>query len=99
MTPQEYCQNKTASSGSSFYYSFLFLPPDQRLAITALYAFCREADDIVDECQDTAVAEKKLQWWRDEIDQLLKTGAEDFIKKPFDIAKLIGKIISVLQMK
>jgi excisionase family DNA binding protein len=36
---------------------------------------------------------------RDEIDQLLKSGAEDFIKKPFDIAKLTGKITSVLQMK
>ncbi len=36
---------------------------------------------------------------RDEIDQLLKFGAEDFIKKPFDIGKLTGKITSVLQMK
>lgn len=70
MTPQEYCQNKAASSGSSFYYSFLFLPPDQRLAITALYAFCREADDIVDECQDSAVAERKIEWWREELERL-----------------------------
>ena len=44
MTPAEYCQNKAAKSGSSFYYSFLFLPEKQRLAITALYAFCREVD-------------------------------------------------------
>ena len=49
MTPEQYCQDKAASSGSSFYYSFLFLPPAQRKAITALYAFCREVDDIVDE--------------------------------------------------
>ena len=27
MTPDEYCQQKAAASGSSFYYSFLFLPP------------------------------------------------------------------------
>ena len=70
MTPEEYCQKKAASSGSSFYYSFLFLPQDQRQAITALYAFCREADDIVDDCQDTGVAEKKLQWWREEVSRL-----------------------------
>ena len=50
MTPDEYCQEKAAHSGSSFYYSFLFLPPERRRAITALYAFCREVDDIVDEC-------------------------------------------------
>jgi DNA-binding response OmpR family regulator len=36
---------------------------------------------------------------RDEIDQLLKSGAEDFIKKPFNIAELTGKITAVLQMK
>ncbi len=36
---------------------------------------------------------------RDEIDQLLKSGAEDFIKKPFDIAELTGKITTVLQMR
>ncbi len=49
MTPNEYCQQKTARSGTSFYYSFLFLPPERRVAITALYAFCREVDDVVDE--------------------------------------------------
>lgn len=65
MTPEEYCQQKAASSGSSFYYSFLFLPPEQRQAITALYAFCREVDDIVDECTDRDIARIKLQWWRD----------------------------------
>ena len=32
MTPDEYCQQKAAASGSSFYYSFLFLPPDRRRA-------------------------------------------------------------------
>ena len=36
MTPDDYCQNKAAASGSSFYYSFLFLPPERRQAITAL---------------------------------------------------------------
>ncbi|PWB59328.1 MAG: squalene synthase HpnD, partial [Betaproteobacteria bacterium] len=48
MTPDEYCQQKAAASGSSFYYSFLFLPPDKRRAITAFYAFCREVDDVAD---------------------------------------------------
>jgi len=67
MTPEQYCQNKAASSGSSFYYSFLFLPPERRRAITALYAFCREVDDVVDECADPEVARTKLAWWRKEI--------------------------------
>ena len=36
---------------------------------------------------------------QDEIAQLLKSGAEDFIRKPFDIAELTGKITAALQMK
>ena len=64
MTPDEYCQQKAAHSGSSFYYSFLFLPPVKRRAITALYAFCREVDDVVDEVTDPGVARATLIWWR-----------------------------------
>jgi len=70
MTPDEYCQNKAAKSGSSFYYSFRFLPPERRRAITALYAFCREVDDIADEVADINVARAKLGWWRAELANL-----------------------------
>ncbi|HKO87087.1 MAG TPA: presqualene diphosphate synthase HpnD, partial [Burkholderiales bacterium] len=70
MSPDEYCQQKAAQSGSSFYYSFLFLPPERRRAITALYAFCREVDDVVDECADLGIAATKLTWWRQEVSNL-----------------------------
>jgi 15-cis-phytoene synthase len=66
-TPQQYVQDKTAASGSSFYYAFLFLPPPRRAAITAFYAFCREVDDVVDETSDAGVAATKLAWWRQEV--------------------------------
>ena len=70
MTPDEYCQKKAADSGSSFYYSFMFLPAHRRRAITALYAFCREVDDVVDECQDPQIAATKLVWWRQAVAKL-----------------------------
>jgi phytoene synthase len=70
MTPDEYCQQKAAASGSSFYYSFLFLPAERRRAITALYAFCREVDDVADEVQDVDIARTKLAWWRTEVANL-----------------------------
>jgi len=70
MTPDEYCQKKAADSGSSFYYSFMFLPANRRRAITALYAFCREVDDVVDECQDPQLAATKLAWWRQAVAKL-----------------------------
>ena len=67
MSPQEYVQQKAAASGSSFYYAFLFLPPERRAAITAFYAFCREVDDVVDEVADPGVAATKLAWWQQEV--------------------------------
>jgi len=67
MTPQDYVQQKAAASGSSFYYAFLFLPPQKRAAITAFYAFCREVDDVVDEATDASVAASKLAWWQSEV--------------------------------
>jgi phytoene synthase len=67
VTPDEYCEQKAAASGSSFYYAFHFLPPRRRRAITALYAFCREVDDGVDEVRDEGVAQAKLAWWRQEV--------------------------------
>lgn len=72
MTPEEYCQDKTAKSGSSFYYSFLFLPKAKRLAITALYAFCREVDDIADAEMDNKIKRVKLEWWRSEVESLFE---------------------------
>jgi phytoene synthase len=76
MSPDQYCQQKTAASGSSFYYSLLFLPPEQRRAITALYAFCREVDDIVDEVTDPAVARAKLLWWHEEVERMIAGTAQ-----------------------
>lgn len=67
MDPHQYCQQKAAGSGSSFYYGFLFLPEERRRAITALYAFCREVDDVVDDCSDAATARATLGWWRQEL--------------------------------
>ena len=67
MDAHRYCQERAAASGSSFYYSFVFLPSDTRRAITAFYALCRELDDAVDECHERQIAETKLDWWRGEI--------------------------------
>ncbi len=76
MSPDEYCQTKAAQSGSSFYYAFLFLPPERRKAITALYAFCREVDDVVDNTTEASVARMKLTWWRTQVEQLSKGQAD-----------------------
>ncbi|MBI1195790.1 MAG: presqualene diphosphate synthase HpnD [Gammaproteobacteria bacterium] len=86
MTPDQYCQQKAARSGSSFYYSFLFLPPAERQAIMALYAFCREVDDAVDETSEPEVARAKLDWWRGEIAKSFAREAEHPVGKALEVA-------------
>ena len=87
MTPDEYCQRKAAASGSSFYYSFLFLPAERRRAITALYAFCREVDDVVDETHEPQIAAAKLQWWRAEVANLFDGKAQHPVTKALAVHK------------
>jgi len=67
MTSRQYCLDKTRGSGSSFFYAFLFLGEYKRRAMMALYAFCREVDDIADEVSDQQVALTKLNFWREEL--------------------------------
>lgn len=64
MTPYDYCHQKAEESGSSFLAGFRFLPPEKRRAMTVLYAYCRELDDVADDCADPAVAAQTLAWWR-----------------------------------
>jgi len=70
MTPEQYCEDKTRGSGSSFFYAFLFLSAEKRRAMMALYAFCREVDDIADEIKDKDVALPKLIFWKEEVDRV-----------------------------
>lgn len=72
MDPQHYCQEKAVKSGSSFYYSFLCLPKPQKQAMVALYAYCREVDDVVDEIPEKQVAQQKLAWWQHETRRLFQ---------------------------
>jgi 15-cis-phytoene synthase len=89
MTPDEYCQQKAAASGSSFYYSFLFLPAPRRRAITALYAFCREVDDVVDETAEMQIAAAKLAWWRAEVANLYRGNPQHPVTRA--LAPFIGE--------
>jgi len=63
MTPEQYCEKKVKDSGSSFYYSFIFLNKIKQREIFAIYAFCREVDDIADNISDKSIAQIKLIWW------------------------------------
>lgn len=72
VTPDQYCQDKAARSGSSFYYSCLLLSPERRRALTALHAWRQELDAIVHENHDAGVALQRLDWWRAEMRRLFE---------------------------
>ena len=54
---------------TSFYYSFLVLPAEQRRAIIAVWDFCHAVDDAVDEDVDPGVVSGRaaVPFWRDEL--------------------------------
>jgi phytoene synthase len=57
-----YCRKVTQKSGPHFSVGFLFLPPPKQKAIYAVYAFCRFADDIVDEHQQAPIETLLVEW-------------------------------------
>ncbi len=57
-------------SGSSFYWAMRLLPSERRHAMFALYAFCREVDDIADGAGHADEKRARLQNWRENIERL-----------------------------
>ncbi|MDQ6991355.1 MAG: presqualene diphosphate synthase HpnD [Mariprofundaceae bacterium] len=81
MTPQDYCQQRTRDSGSSFFYALNFLPDIKRRGMMALYAFCREVDDVADEVKDQRQATQKIEHWRHEIHDVFHAQPEHSVGK------------------
>jgi len=63
----EHCDELTRRAASNFAWAFRLLPADRRRALSAVYAFCRSADDLADEPGDVADVPRLLARWRDEL--------------------------------
>ena len=61
----------TRKSASNLALAFVLLPKPKRDAMSALYAFCREVDDVADE-DSVAVAQRRagLNAWRTQLADL-----------------------------
>jgi len=59
-------------AGTSFFWAMRVLPNDRRRAMFAVYAFCREVDDVADADADAADKHDALEGWRAEIDALYR---------------------------
>ena len=62
---------------TSFYYSFLVLPGDQRRAMLAVWDFCRAVDDAVDEpgAEGMTSGRAAVTFWRDELARCFDGGS------------------------
>ena len=58
--PKRYVAQVARASGSSFFLPMVLLPREKREAMLALYAFCRETDDVADEIADPALSRALL---------------------------------------
>ena len=68
-TVLNYTRRLARASHSNFYYAFLFLPREQREAITTAYAFCRQTDDLIDDATSLPAAVEALRRWREDLDR------------------------------
>lgn len=74
----EACAALLGASGSSFALPIRLLPAAKRRGTTALYAFCRRADDIVDDAADAAAARAALDAFEAAVrDGLTGRGGDD----------------------
>ncbi len=69
------------ASGSSFYAAMRLLPPAERAAMFAVYAFCRMVDDIADEPGPTVEERRvELDLWRADLAALYARAPPERIK-------------------
>jgi 15-cis-phytoene synthase len=63
----EHCETVTRRAHTNFYWGFRLLPGDRRRGLTAVYAFCRAADDIADEPAVQTSPARLIERWRGEL--------------------------------
>ncbi|MHB1218904.1 MAG: presqualene diphosphate synthase HpnD [Alphaproteobacteria bacterium] len=67
---RDHVQKVVTGSRTSFFWAMRLLPAARRDAMFAIYAFCREVDDIADDPLPIEEKRRRLAEWRQEIDRL-----------------------------
>ncbi len=68
-------------AGTSFYRGMRILPPDRRLAMYAIYAFCRLVDDVADEPAPMEAKRADLGRWRNRVAAVFAGRGEDAVTR------------------
>lgn len=74
-----HCRDIARANSKTFYLSSLFLAPEKRRAVWAVYAFCRTADDIVDQVTPAAERLAAIDYWERALLAAYRGNADDRI--------------------
>ena len=103
-TDQYYIEKNVKKSGTSFFWGMKRLPKEQKRAMFALYAFCREIDDIADEKNlEKKVKLKQISIWEKKINLIFKEKQlnDSLSKELFEAVRKFGlkksNFISIIQ--
>lgn len=66
-----WCEQVARKQARNFYPAFRFLPPPQRRAMCALYAFLRVSDDLADETGEVEAKRRTLVRWREQLHEMM----------------------------
>ncbi len=78
---REAIRQRVEAAGTSFYWAMRLLPKDRRNGMYAIYAFCREVDDIADDTAPPAQKQAALSDWHAEIDALYAGNPRHFVAR------------------
>ena len=95
VTAREHVRAVTRAAGSSFYWGMRILPEQRRDAMFAVYAFCREVDDIADGDDPPHAKRAHLERWRRDIDKLY---TDDSPETAPPVLRALAKAISLYNL-
>jgi presqualene diphosphate synthase len=74
-------RQRVEAAGTSFYWAMRLLPRERREGMYAIYAFCREVDDIADDTAPPAQKQAALSAWHREIDELYAGSPQQLVAR------------------
>ena len=94
-----FCASLVRASDFERYAATLFVNPEQRRALLALFAFNIEVARVRDQISQPLAGEIRLQWWSDLLDGAAQSGLGD--PQPFGrarVAQLFGHGLEIAEM-
>jgi squalene synthase HpnD len=91
--PRAEIRARVAAASTSFYWAMRLLRKERREAMFAVYAYCREVDDIADNSDPPSAKRAQLALWRREIDTIYAGQAQN------PLSRLLAEAASAYRLR